>query len=129
MVSTILKPICALAICLTALFGESCRIQSGMGSTKTSKDIMAAPKMLNSKWIIATRFAFLLVPMDASIAVTQVPIFVPKIMNTAVSIPTSSCIARAWSMPTEAEELCMTAVIPIPMRIPSSGDSNLTISC
>ena len=62
------------------------------------------PMMLNIKWIIVARFAFLLVPIDAKTAVIQVPIFWPNKTNTALDRLIAPLTANACRIPTDAEE-------------------------
>ena len=45
---------------------------------------IAVPNTLKSKWITEARFALVLAPIDASIAVTHVPIFIPKVTKIAL---------------------------------------------
>lgn len=49
--------------------------------------------MLNSRWIIAACFACELAPIEEIIAVTQVPMFCPSAMNTALFQVTMPFIA------------------------------------
>ncbi len=63
------------------------------------------PIRLKYKWIMEARRAFLLAPMDEISAVTQVPIFCPMMMGTAVAKFTAPVAQSACRMPTEAEEL------------------------
>ena len=42
------------------------------------------PMALNNKWITAVRFALVLAPNDAKMAVTHVPILVPSTTNSAL---------------------------------------------
>ena len=65
---------------------------------------ITVPIKLNVRWMIVVRFAFLLVPIDASTAVIQVPIFCPKRTNTALGSPINPLDARACKIPTDAEE-------------------------
>jgi len=51
-------------------------------------------------------------------AVAQVPMFWPKRMKMTPGRVTAPLAARAWMMPTEAEEDWMTAVMPAPTRMP-----------
>ena len=71
--------------------------------------------------IVPTHFAFLLAPTELKIAVTQVPIFCPMIMNTAAFVGTSPADARESRIPCDAEELWIIAVTPAPTRIPRKG--------
>ena len=61
------------------------------------------PKRLKRRCIIAVRFALVEVPTAESIAVTQVPILEPKIINTAVS--NFKAPASATKIPVTAAEL------------------------
>ena len=61
------------------------------------------PSTLNNKCIIAVRFALVEVPIEEIIAVTHVPIFEPKIINTAVS--SFKAPASATKIPVTAAEL------------------------
>ncbi len=51
------------------------------------------------------RFAFFPAPVLDIIAVTQVPIFCPSMINTADCQFTTPFMARVCKIPTEAEEL------------------------
>ena len=65
----------------------------------------AEPITLKVKWISATRFALGVPPTDAKSAVTQVPIFAPRIINSAISsfkIPAPTIV---MTTPVAAEEL------------------------
>ena len=85
------------------------------------------PMMLNIRWMIVARLALRLVPMEARTAVIQVPIFWPKRMNTELEKLMAPLVARAWRMPTEAEEDWIRAVNRAPTAMPSRGLENLVI--
>ena len=78
--------------------------------------------------MIVARLAFRLAPMEASTAVMQVPMFWPKRTYTALPRPMTPLEARAWRMPTEAEEDWIRAVKAAPARMPSRGLENLVNS-
>ena len=63
--------------------------------------------------------------MPESTAVTQVPIFCPRIIGTAVPKDTAPVAQRACRIPTDAEELWITAVSTAPPSIPRSGWENI----
>lgn len=68
------------------------------------------PMMLNIRWMMVVRLALRLVPMAASTAVIQVPIFWPNSTYTALGRVISPLVASACRIPTEAEEDCIIAV-------------------
>ena len=53
------------------------------------------PEMLNSRWTMAVRLAFLLAPMPESRAVTQVPMFWPMIRGMAALKVTTPVVLTA----------------------------------
>ena len=61
-------------------------------------------------------------------AVTQVPIFCPRIIGTAAPYPTAPVAQNACNIPTEAEEDCSTAVSNVPASTPRKGLVNLVRS-
>ena len=79
------------------------------------------PMILNIRWMMVVRLALGRVPMDASTAVIQVPMFCPNRMNTALDRGIIPVEARACRIPTEAEEDWIRAVKMAPMAIPISG--------
>ena len=79
------------------------------------------PNRLNIRWITVVRLALRLVPMEASTAVMQVPMFWPNRTYTALSRPMTPLTARACRIPTEAEEDWIRAVKRAPTRIPIRG--------
>ena len=67
--------VCMLAVWRGIFCGESDAASAGSGNgTHTMVKIMV-PMMLNIRWIRVVRLAFRLVPMLASTAVIQVPMF------------------------------------------------------
>lgn len=56
---------------------------------------MTVPIMLNIRWMMVARLALRLVPMEASTAVMQVPIFWPNSTNTALDSPITPLLASA----------------------------------
>ena len=83
--------------------------------------------ILNIRWMIVVRLAFTFVPMDASTAVIQVPMFCPKRTYTAPESGIMPVAASACRMPTDAEDDWMTAVNTAPTRMPISGLLNWVI--
>lgn len=67
--------------------------------------------MLKYKCTKAVRLAFFPVPIQASNAVTQVPIFWPSTIGIALASVTEPVSDNACKIPTEAEELCNRAVM------------------
>ncbi len=67
------------------------------------------------------RRAFLLAPTAESSAVTQVPMFCPMMMGTALRSVMAPVADSACKMPTEAEELWIIAVSTAPASTPSTG--------
>ena len=82
---------------------------------------MTAPAILNKRCIHAALFAFRVVPALDIIAVTHEPIFCPNVINTAALVVTTPLMASVCNIPTEADELCKSAVTIIPISIPSKG--------
>ena len=80
-----------------------------------------APTTLKSRWITAARFAVRFAPRLDNRAVTQVPMFCPRVMNTAELQFTTPLAASVCRIPTEAEELWMIAVTTRPVRMPRIG--------
>lgn len=74
--------------------------------------------ILKYKWINAVRLAFLFVPMQEMSAVTHVPMFCPITIGTALAKGTVPVSDSACKSPTEAEELCKTAVTAVPASSP-----------
>ena len=68
----------------------------------------------------------MLTPILERIAVAQVPIFCPMMMGIAIPYVMPPVIERACSMPTEAAELWMIAVMTRPVRTPRMGFLNDT---
>ena len=66
---------------------------------------MTAPKTLKDRWITEARFPFLPDPALDKSAVTQVPMFWPRVMKIAEFHPTIPFMASVCKMPTEADEL------------------------
>ena len=83
------------------------------------------PIRLKYRWIMDARFAFLLAPIEEISAVTQVPMFCPMMIGIAVLYPTAPVIHSACRIPTDAEELWMTAVSTSPASIPRIGLENI----
>ena len=54
------------------------------GAMKMISKNIIVPKILKSKWITEARLAFVFAPIEASIAVTQVPIFIPSVTKIAL---------------------------------------------
>lgn len=79
------------------------------------------PITLNDKWIKPVRFAFVLVPIHAIKAVTQVPILDPKTINNALEIGKAPCPTIIIIKPVTAEEDWIKAVKAIPIKIKSNG--------
>ena len=67
--------------------------------------------------------AFFLAPMALSSTGTQAPMPLPMIMKRAMRLPMAPVALRACRMPTEAEQLCSTAVTAMPMPMATTGFS------
>ena len=118
---TILKIVCAFAIWDTGSPGVRDSIKPTYGVTIQITVKIAVPMILNIRWMIVVRLAFTFVPMDASTAVIQVPMFCPKRTYTAPESGIMPVAASACRMPTDAEDDWMTAVNTAPTRMPISG--------
>ena len=103
-VAIILKIVCAFAICL-GILSEVLDIQSANVGIQKQKS--ATPATLNVPCAIATHFASLDAFSPASKAVTQVPIFAPKIRG----IPASSVMAGGC--PGNTGRLARVITIPV----------------
>ena len=79
------------------------------------------PITLNRKWISATRFALGVPPTEASNAVTHVPMFAPKTINSANSRPKTPVPTIVMTTPVAADELWIRAVNTAPTKIKRSG--------
>ena len=77
--------------------------------------------MLKSRCTTAARLAVRLAPTLASSAVTQVPMFCPKRMNSDACRLIAPVPASACKIPTLAELLCKSAVTPAPTSTPTKG--------
>ena len=77
--------------------------------------------------IQTARLAFLLVPMLAITTVMHFPMFMPIKMGMAVAKRMEPVDDIACKTPTEAEELCKTAVTAMPISTPSRGLENMVI--
>ena len=99
-----------------------------MGSSSTSRVKTTAPMRLNIRWIRVARRALRLVPMEASTAVTQVPILVPKRTKEALAKGMMPALNRVCTMPTAAAEDWMMAVKQAPTRMPTMGLEKLDTS-
>ena len=127
-----LKRVCMLAIWAAGLSGvrlwmKPTREAPMRGVTRHRVVKTAVPMRLNIRWMMVVRLALRPVPTEASTAVMQVPMFWPKRTKTALSSPMTPLLARAWRIPTEAEEDWMRAVKRAPARMPSTGLENLVI--
>ena len=81
--------------------------------------------MLKYKCTNAVRFAPLFAPIAEIIAVTQVPMFCPRRIGIAVPNVNPPVTESACKIPTDAEELWMTAVSSAPASTPSTGFLNM----
>ena len=124
---TILKIVCAFAICATGSPGVMDSTRCTYGVTMQTTVNMTVPMMLNIRWITVVRRAFTFVPMEASTAVMQVPMFCPKSTYTALDSGIIPVAASACRIPTDAEDDWITAVNTAPTRIPRSGLLNCVI--
>ena len=70
-----LNRVCMLAIWLGIFSGEKDATNAGSGNSMHTMVKMMVPVMLNIRWIRVVRLALRLVPMLASTAVMQVPMF------------------------------------------------------
>lgn len=77
MVAT-LKRVCILAIWAAGLPGVSASINCVSGNVMQTTVKMLVPIRLKSRWMTVVRFALRPVPIEASTAVMQVPMFWPK---------------------------------------------------
>ena len=84
-------------------------------------NIMRVPKILNNAWPTAVRFAEMLVPIEASIAVMHVPILSPNIIGIAEDKSNKPIEANAITKPTVALELWAIQVTSIPAKTPRRG--------
>ena len=82
---------------------------------------MIVPKTLNNTWPIAVRLAEMLVPIEASIEVMQVPILSPNILGIAEDKFRSPTDANAITMPIVALELWAIKVTSMPAKTPRIG--------
>ena len=80
-----------------------------------------APITLKERWMEAALRAVRLPPRADSSAVTQDPMFSPRVMKMAALVVTRPFTARVCRIPTETEELCSRAVIRAPERMPRMG--------
>ena len=113
------------AICAATLSGVNASTTSVRGVRIQTIVKIVVPIRLNIRWMMVVRFAFLLVPIAARIAVIQVPIFCPNSTYTAFPRPINPLEARACRIPTEAEEDWIIAVKMAPARIHRIGLENL----
>ena len=97
--------------------------QAASAENRTNMTIpkITAPTTLKSRWITAARLAVRLAPILESSAVTQVPMFCPRVMKIADCQLTMPFKASVCRIPTEAEELWMMAVTTAPVSIPKIG--------
>jgi hypothetical protein len=79
---------------------------------------------LSSTWNTAARRAGVPAPIEASIAVTHVPIFAPSAIAIAVSRSTSPWLASTITMPIVAEDDWTRAVKPAPSASAASGPTS-----
>ena len=116
-----LKMMCAMAICRRRLSPARALIHSANGRVSAMTIKSSDPIILNSRWTTAARCAVLLVPMEASSAVMQVPMFCPNRMNSEAFRPIKFALASACRIPIDADDDCNSAVISAPIRTPSRG--------
>ena len=83
------------------------------------------PIRLKYKWIIDALFAFLLAPTEDINAVTQVPIFCPMMIGSAVENWILPVAQSACKIPTDADELWIAAVNTVPASSPRIGFENI----
>ena len=79
------------------------------------------PIILKDKWATATFLALEFTPILEIIAVIQIPIFCPIMIGKAAPQEISTFKAKAWSIPTDADELWIIAVSSAPIKIPKNG--------
>ena len=92
-----------------------------IGSTSASMKKSSEPMQLNIRWINDARLPLGVVPIDANIAVTQVPMFIPSVMNIAFSSVIRFAPAIVINIIVVAEELCTIAVTVRPMSRRTTG--------
>ena len=87
-----------------SMFPESSGMSTSARSNSKIVSHTAVPMMLNARCTTAARRALRLVPMEESMAVTQVPMFWPMMMG--IAAPNVICPVEdtAWRIPTDAEE-------------------------
>lgn len=73
-----MKRVCMLAIWAAGLPGVSASINCVSGNVMQTTVKMPVPIRLKSRWMTVVRFALRPVPIEASTAVMQVPMFWPK---------------------------------------------------
>ena len=88
---------------------------------------MMAPSTSIIRYTNAVRFPFTLAPRALSITGTEAPIPIPMRIGKAMSNSTAPVTARAWSIPTAALALWITAVTSTPIRTPRIGLVKLVI--
>ena len=80
-----------------------------------------APIMLKERCMTAARRASREPPIEESIAVTQEPMFSPRVMKIAALVMMRPLPASICKIPTETEELCKMAVTTAPASMPRNG--------
>lgn len=87
----------------------------------------STPATLKSTCTTAARSASRGFPIDASSAVTQVPMLAPKMNAIPVGSEMSPWLAITITMPVVADDDCTSAVNAADAAMPTSGDSIVTI--
>ena len=109
-----------IAICVSISVNADCSHLS-IGNTSASMKKITEPMQLNIRWMKDARLPLEVAPIEANIAVTQVPIFIPRVMNIAFSSVIRLAPAIVMRIIVVAEELCTIAVTVRPMRSSSIG--------
>ena len=94
---------------------------------RTSKTVsqIIVPPMLKHRWTTAALLAPLFAPIEEISAVTQVPMFWPIIIGMAEPNVIWPVELRACRIPTDADELWITAVRIAPANTPRTGFVNI----
>ncbi len=87
----------------------------------------STPPTLNRTWVAAARIASRGLPIDASNAVTQVPMLAPRASAIPAGNEMKPCPARTMTMAVVAEDDWMSAVNAAATRMPIAGFSILII--
>ena len=94
------------AICISPLFGNIASKKETIYGVKIQMKIVKiiVPITLNARWMKAVLLALVVVPIEAIIAVTQVPIFEPKMINKALETSIAPFPTITITRPVAAED-------------------------